>query len=338
MRSSRREGPGDDRVDRAPRRSSPSSWSGCSPSPRRVCRRRIWRGRSPRSWSAPCACPTPALRTRSWWKRTARSWPRGLPPRAPEIVYEGGMASTAGRLPLLPRARLRERARVGCRVGIRHRPARHRVRARRRLPQRPGARRCRLARPGLLRGPARRQPLHPVLALLRGLDQPRATCPGGSGFHEDDWEGCQVQIGPAEPKRAPPPTMATTTAAARELALGRRRSSTVRGGGPPTAASCLGRSHAGHVHEHRRLSMRRSVGGHRRGASLRALRRRVLSDQIHTWQSPAHRACPARRWTPAIAHPGPIETLGPGAPAHALRGRPSLAQARLPDPEDLRGR
>ena len=82
----------------------------------------------------------------------------------------GGDDGAAGRLSGLPRGPLRERPRLRRGVDVRHGPAGDRLRARRRLPRRPTGR-GRSAPPRLLRG-ARRQPVSPVLALLRGLDQP----------------------------------------------------------------------------------------------------------------------------------------------------------------------
>ena len=140
------------------------------------------------------------------------------------------------------------------------RPARHRLRARRRLPRGP-RRHGPPAPPRLLRG-ARRQPLPPVLALLRGLDQPPRPARKGrlargrlGGLPGADRAGRSRRPGHLSSRLQ-------LRRRRRELALGRRASSTARRGGRPPVA-CTSRAAATRATSTRTASRLREPAGPR---------------------------------------------------------------------------
>ena len=143
----------------------------------------------------------------------------------PMLAFERGLAGGPGRLPPLPRQRVRRRGGRGPGPHDRRRPARHRLRPRGRLPRGGGganrSRRCRLLRR------ARRQPLRAVLDLLRRLgDAARHAGRRGQGLPRRRLGERAV---PRRPRRRasssePPPTTATTTSSPTTT-------------GPPTPAS-----------------------------------------------------------------------------------------------------
>ena len=157
-----------------------------------------------------------------------------------------GSQGAAGRLPPLPGDELLRTVRRGGGRRSREGDASafvHVVDCRRR-----GARRGRADCSG-----SRRQPLPPVLALLRGLAPPCAASrsPASAGYHEDDWESVQVRIGADGERRParllPPrlqlraaesPTGAPTRGSARSATSPRRSAPAPRTAGARRPARC----------------------------------------------------------------------------------------------------
>jgi len=159
--------------------------------------------------------------------------------------------------------------------------------------------------------------------------------PGRVGFHEDDWEGYQVRIGRGG-------TEARATSHHGYNYDGGPGSWPSDAGlvhrsawGPSTGRLYVsGGSHAGHVHEDRRLSLRRierAGAGMGAGAlaALRGARPRVRLPRRLT-------APPARtRWTPADRLTLiPIETLDPAARRTRFAVVPPWRKPVYRDPED----
>ena len=131
----------------------------------------------------------------------------------PSLLFEQGSRAVPVDFRRLPQHRLWRRAGTWLRAPHRCRPAGLGLRPRRRLPGR-GVQEAGSGGRRLLR-PARRQSLHPVLDLLRGLRDlaRRSRSLGEEGYHPDDWEGVQIRIGPdGTSTSAPPLTRATTSA------------------------------------------------------------------------------------------------------------------------------
>ncbi len=159
--------------------------------------------------------------------------------------------------------------------------------------------------------------------------------PGRVGFHEDDWEGYQVRIGPDG-------TEARATSHHGYNYDGGLGSWPSDAGlvhrsawGPSTGRLWVsGGSHAGHVHEHRRLSMRR-IGragagvGARALAAVRGTRTRVRLPRRLTALPPRARWTPADRLTLI-----PIETLDPAARRTPFAVVPPWRKPVYRDPED----
>jgi hypothetical protein len=159
--------------------------------------------------------------------------------------------------------------------------------------------------------------------------------PGSVGSHEDDWEGYQVRIGPGG-------TDARATSHhgynydgglgswASDAGLVRRSA-----WGPSTGRLYVsGGSHAGHVHENRRLSLRRirRAGGAAGAGALATLRgagARVRVSRRLTALPPPTRWTPADRLTLV-----PIETLGPAARRTRFAVVPPWRKPVYRDPED----
>jgi hypothetical protein len=159
--------------------------------------------------------------------------------------------------------------------------------------------------------------------------------PGRVGSHEDDWEGYQVRMGPdGTEARATshhgynysggPGSWASDAGLAHRSAWG-----------PSTGRLYVsGGSHAGHVHENRRMSMRR-VGRAGAGAGANAIaalageRRRVQVPRRLTTRPPRTRWTPADRLTLV-----PIETLDPVARRTSFAVVPPWRKPVYDDPED----
>jgi hypothetical protein len=161
------------------------------------------------------------------------------------------------------------------------------------------------------------------------------TLPGRVGFHEDDWEGYQARIGPSG-------TEARATS---------HQGYNYDGGlggwpsdaglvhrsawGPSTGRLYVsGGSHAGHVHEDRRLSVRkirRASAGAGAGAlaALRGDRTGVRLPRRLTAPPPRTRWTPADRLTLI-----PIETLDPAARRTRFAVVPPWRKPVYHDPED----
>ena len=214
---------------------------------------------------------------------------------APEIVYEDGMTA----LPVDFRAcrgSVRERRRVGRGMGLRHRPADHRLRARRGLPQRRGA------PDGAAQGHdcsgERAGNLYIQYWLYYEDSTSLRALPGRVGSHEDDWEGYQVRIGPGG-------TDARATSHHGYNYDGGLGSWLSDAGlvhrsawGPSTGRLYVsGGSHAGHVHEDRRRVAR----------------------PLDPGRSP---------------RPDPDRGPRPRRPPHPLRGLPPWRKPVYRDPED----
>lgn len=159
--------------------------------------------------------------------------------------------------------------------------------------------------------------------------------PGDAGFHEDDWEGVQVRVGPGETE-----SRATShhgydydggVASWPSDAGVIHRSAW----GPSTGRLYVsGGSHAGHVHEDRRLSLSRlgRAGGSAGADAYAALRGRKPRARLprHLTDPP-----PRPRWTPA-SHVEliPIETLDAATRRTGFAIVPPWRKPVYHDPED----
>ena len=159
--------------------------------------------------------------------------------------------------------------------------------------------------------------------------------PGRVGFHEDDWEGYQVRVGAAG-------TVARATSHHGYNYDGGPGSWPSDAGlvhrsawGPSTGRLYVsGGSHAGHVHEDRRLSLRKveragAGAGVAALAALRGERTRVRLPRRLTDPPPRTRWTPADRLTLI-----PIETLGPAARRTRFAVVPPWRKPVYRDPED----
>jgi hypothetical protein len=159
--------------------------------------------------------------------------------------------------------------------------------------------------------------------------------PGRVGFHEDDWEGYQVRVGPDGAEARATSHHGYNYAGglggwASDAGLVHRSA-----WGPSTGRLYVsGGSHAGHVHENRRLSLRR-VGRAGAGAGANAIaalageRRRVRVPRRLTTRPPRARWTPADRLTLV-----PIETLDSIARRTSFAVVPPWRKPVYEDPED----
>jgi hypothetical protein len=159
--------------------------------------------------------------------------------------------------------------------------------------------------------------------------------PGRVGAHEDDWEGYQVRIGPGGTEARATSHHGYNYAAGpgswpSDAGLVRRSA-----WGPSTGRLYVsGGSHAGHVHEDRRLSLRkieRAGAGVGAGAlaALHGDRTRVKLPRRLTARPPRTRWTPADRLTLI-----PIETLDPAARRTRFAVVPPWRKPVYRDPED----
>jgi hypothetical protein len=159
--------------------------------------------------------------------------------------------------------------------------------------------------------------------------------PGGVEHHEDDWEGGQIRVTPdGTDSRATshngynydggPMSWPSDTGLVSRSAWDRSTGKLYVSGG----------SHAGHVHEHRRLSVRR-VG--RAGADLGIDAYALASGRRRRAKPPRRLTVPAARtrWTPASRLTLiPIETLSARALATRFAITPPWEKPVYRDPED----
>jgi hypothetical protein len=154
-------------------------------------------------------------------------------------------------------------------------------------------------------------------------------------YHADDWEGYQVRIGSdGVDVRATSHHGYNYTASPlswpSDLGITHRSA-----WGPSTGRLYVsGGSHAGHVYEHRRISLRR---GGRAGAALAVNAAAVIQHERPKARLPRHLTLPPAktRWTPASRLTLiPIETLDTGALATQFAVDPPWEKAVYSDPED----
>lgn len=159
--------------------------------------------------------------------------------------------------------------------------------------------------------------------------------PGDLGFHRDDWEGYQVRIGPqgAESRATShhgynydggPMSWPSDLGLVHRSAWGRATGSVYVSGG----------SHAGHVHERRRLSAMRVVRAGTNGAAdayavARGMPQRAPIPRRLTAPPPRPRFTPAGHLELI-----PIETLGPAARRTRFAIPPPWRKPVYFDPED----